>query len=101
MGGVIPSGGDVRKLGEGSKDHDDGGDGTSKSNGTPCHSWDRPRSWTVNRRRIEGCVKVEHSNVDDPYTIEVDEQMPKRTFLVIGLEECAIPVNFRKSHEAL
>lgn len=101
MGSVIPSGGNVRELGEGSKNHDDGRDGTSKSNGTPCHGWDRPRPRTVDGGRIERGVKVKHGNVDNPYTVEVNEQMPKRAFLVIGLEERAIPVNLRKPHKTL
>jgi hypothetical protein len=101
MGGIIPSGGDVRKLGGGSKNHDDGGDGTSKGGGTPCHGWDGPRPRTVNRRRIERSVEVKHGDVDDPYAVEIDKKMPKRTFLIIGLEEGAITVNLRKPHKTL
>jgi hypothetical protein len=31
--------------------------------------------------------------MDDPNLIEVDEQMPEQTLLVIRLEECVVPVD--------
>jgi len=39
--------------------------------------------------------------MDDPNAVEVDEQMPERTLLVIRFEECAIPVYAVETHETL
>ena len=37
--------------------------------------------------------------MDDPNSVEVDEQMQKCPFLVIRLEECAIPVDTVETHK--
>ena len=37
--------------------------------------------------------------MDDPISVEVDEQVPKRPFLVIHLEECTIPVDMVETHK--
>jgi hypothetical protein len=39
--------------------------------------------------------------MDDPNAVEVDEQIPERTLLVIRLEECAVPVDAVETHESL
>ena len=37
--------------------------------------------------------------MDDPNSVEVDKQMPEQPFLVICLEECAIPVDTVETHK--
>ena len=39
--------------------------------------------------------------MEDPNSVEVDEQMPERLFLIILLEECAIPVDTVETHKTL
>jgi hypothetical protein len=39
--------------------------------------------------------------MDDPNAIELDEQMPERTLLVIRLEECVVPVDVVETHAPL
>ena len=39
--------------------------------------------------------------MDDPNSVEVDEQMPERPFPIIHLEECAIPVDMVETHITL
>jgi hypothetical protein len=37
--------------------------------------------------------------MDGPNAVEVDEQIPERTLLVICLEECEVPVDVVEMHE--
>jgi hypothetical protein len=39
--------------------------------------------------------------VDDPNSVEVDEQMPERPLLIIRLEKRAIPVDAVETHKTL
>ena len=52
-------------------------------------------------RGIVCCVEPKQRDVDDPNAVEVDEQMPERTLLVIRLEKCAVPVDAVETHETL
>ena len=57
--------------------------------------------WSVNLRRVEGGVKVEHRNVQNPHPVEVDQKMCEGAFLIISLEEYTIPVNTTELRKAL
>lgn len=52
-------------------------------------------------RGIVCCVEPKQRDMDDPDTVEVDEQMPERPLLVIRLEESAVPVDTVETHETL
>ena len=52
-------------------------------------------------RGIVCCVEPKQRDMDDPDAVEVDEQMPERTLLIIRLEECAAPVDAVETQETL
>ena len=96
---VVPCGRYIGKLGDGGGDHDNGGNGATKSSCGPPH---RCRVGAiVDLGGIVGGVEPINSDVDDPYAIEVDQPMSERPFLVVSLEERPTPLNPVKLHEPL
>ena len=57
--------------------------------------------WLIYTRGVVCGVEPKQRDVDDPDTVEVDEQMSKRPLLVIRLEKCSIPIDAVKTHEPL
>jgi hypothetical protein len=97
---IVPGSRDVRKFCKCREDHDDGCNRTTKRPCGPCQSGRVASLWLVYGRGIV-CGVEPKRDVDDPDTVEVDEQMSERPLLVIRLEECAILVDAVKTHETL
>ena len=67
-------------------------------------------SRSVNLGRVEGRVEPVRGDVENPNTVEVDQEMRNRTLLIVGLEEDLVPVDLaqlrpplrrREVHQAL
>ncbi len=52
-------------------------------------------------RGVVCCIEPKQRDMDDPNAVEVDEEMPERTLLIIRLEECTVPVDAVETHETL
>ena len=99
VGHIAPGGRDIGKFGDGDGDHDHSGYCTTKSGCRPPHR--RGVSTIVDLEGVVGGVGPVDSDVNDPYTIEVDQPMSERPFLVVRLEEGSTPCNPVKLHEPL
>ena len=104
MGGIVPCSGDEEELGERGEDHDDGRDGAPQcGDGEPEREVGGgvPFRARVDGRGVPGGVEPEDGDVDDPDSVEVDEELEEGAFLDVRFEERAIPVHLIESHEPL
>ena len=101
--GIVPGCWDVGELCNGSEDHDDRRNASTKCDSRPSHLLGRIRLSTrgVNFRRIESCVEVIHRNVQNPDTVEIDDEMSERPLFIVGLEEDTVPSNAAEFRETL
>ena len=93
MGCIVPGCGDVRKL---LQPHPKRGCRRCQSRRVALLQLVYGRG--VNR--VVCCVEPKQRDMDGPNAVEVDEQMPERTILVIRLEECEVPVDVVEMHES-
>ena len=101
--GVVPGCWDVGELCNGSEDHDDRRDASTKCDSRPSHLLGRIRLGTrgIDFWRIESCVEVIHRNVQNPDTVEIDNEMSEGSLFIVGLEEDPVPSNAAEFREAL
>ena len=103
MRSVVPCRRDVCKFGEGGGYHDQGCHCTSQRHSGPSHRGGRFKLGPggINAGRVEGGVVPEEGNVEDPDTVEIDEEVSRRSLLIVGLEEDFVPVDLAELHVPL
>jgi len=100
---VVPGSRNIRKFSDGGQNHDKCGYCTTQGDSRPGH-WRGRRvlqAGCINLRRVKGSVEIVDRDMQNPDTIEVDEEMGNRALFKVCLKKYSIPLDLTKLEEPL